>query len=354
MLKKQTTTDLNLVNSERALDEFKRQSGIVIRESASHAVANYPAEFLSDDTLETLRSPSLCLLITTARAKTLNLPAQDTKIEAQHLSLAQIQVLCDPLAEAVTLPALQTRAATAIDSMALKLVKYASLLPALLIADAPATTNEWFELSVSNLEYYLQHPQTDVLQTARASLPLEGAEKTTLVSFRSQGGTAVHLALLIGDIDPTQPPLTRIHSSCVTGDILGSLRCDCGDQLKLALSEICKAESGVLIYLYQEGRGIGITNKLRSYRLQEQGIDTFTANLMLGFDEDERDFSIAASILKSLNINSIRMLTNNPQKLSAMEKAGINVSARVPLVGAKRTHNHAYIDAKTKKAGHLF
>lgn len=351
MLKKQTTTNMN---SERAVDELKRQAGIVIRESGHYAIASYPAEFTDTATLKALRSPSLYLLITAARAKTLGLAAQDTKIEAQHLSLEQIKTLCDPLADAVTLPALVSNVAGDMDSMALKLVKYASLLPALLITDATAATSGWFELSVSDLEYYLQHPQTDVLQTARASLPLEGAEKTTLVSFRALHGTAVHLALLIGDIDHKQPPLTRIHSSCVTGDILGSLRCDCGDQLKLALSEICKAGSGILIYLYQEGRGIGITNKLRSYRLQEQGIDTFTANLMLGFDEDERDFGVAASILKSLNIDSIQMLTNNPQKLTAMEKAGITISARVPLISTTGAHNHAYIDAKAKKAGHLF
>ncbi len=354
MLKKQNTNDDLVMMAERAADELKRQTGILIRENASHAVANYPAEFLDDAMLERLRSPSLCLLITAARAKTLGLPAHDLKIEASSLSLGQIHALCDPLAGSIATPALPHREATAVDSMALTLVKHASLLPALLVADISEATQDWFSLHTNQLHDYLAMPQSNVLETARASLPIEGAEKATLVSFRSRHGTSVHLALLIGDIDPKNPPLTRIHSSCVTGDILGSLRCDCGDQLKLALSEICKAGSGILVYLNQEGRGIGITNKIRSYKLQEQGIDTFTANLMLGFDEDERDFSVSAAILKSLGITSIRMLTNNPNKLAALEKAGIIISQRVPLISPTGVHNHAYIDAKAKKAGHLF
>ena len=339
--------------TERAIDELRRQKGIVIREG-DRAIANFPAEFLDEAQFSDLRSPSLRLLITSARAKSLGLAEHDLSIEAPSLTLPHIQTLCDPLATATTLPNLIFHEASAIDSMALKLAKHAALLPALLRMDTAEIPLDWLEINASDLRHYLDTPPSHVLQTAKASLPIEGAEKASLISFRAVHGTAVHLALIIGDIDPNAQPLTRIHSSCVTGDILGSLRCDCGDQLKLALAEICKAGSGVLIYLHQEGRGIGITNKLRSYRLQELGHDTFTANLMLGYEEDERDFSIAAAILQSLGISSIRMLTNNPHKLSALEKAGIRVAERVPLVSTTRPHNHAYIEAKTKKAGHLF
>lgn len=145
-----------------------------------------------------------------------------------------------------------------------------------------------------------------------------------------------------------------MHSSCVTGDILGSLRCDCGSQLQLALSKIKKYGYGVLLYLNQEGRGIGITNKIRSYKLQEQGLDTYEANHKLGFADDERDFSIAAAILKSLKISEINLLSNNPHKLAELKKHGIVIKKRVPIVGKSGKYNKAYITAKVEKAGHIF
>jgi len=340
---------------ERAIDELRRQWGVTIRESNGHGIANYPIEFLTEELLTALRSPGLRVLITAARARMLGLAEQDTKIDAEKLSLTEIMSLADPLVTTPPPSGLTTAPASEVDSMALKLAKYAALLPALLLIQdkASAATTDWPTLSVSDLQHYIRKPMLDVMETARATLPIEGAEKSRIVSFRSRGGSSVHLALIIGD-SSAEVPLVRIHSSCVTGDILGSLRCDCGDQLKLALSEITKAGSGILIYLHQEGRGIGITNKLRAYQLQERGIDTYEANLMLGFEEDERDFSIAAAILKHLNISRIRLLTNNPQKKAAIEKAGITVTERVALAVKTGRHNHAYLDAKEKKAGHLF
>jgi GTP cyclohydrolase II len=164
----------------------------------------------------------------------------------------------------------------------------------------------------------------------------------------------VHLALCIGDWQKQAAPLVRAHSSCVTGDILGSLRCDCGDQLHLALDLMKKEGSGILLYLHQEGRGIGISSKLRAYKLQEQGLDTFAANTQLGYHEDERDFSIAAVMLTALGISHIRLLTNNPEKLASFEESNITITQRVPLIAATGEHNANYIDAKAKKHGHLF
>lgn len=341
---------------ERAIDELRRQCGVVIREDNGHGVANYPVEFLNENMFSCLSSPGLRVLITAARAKMLRLAEQDTKIDAEHLSLVQIRALADPLADGTIPKDLTTHPASEVDSMALTLTKYAALLPALLLVQdkTSADTVVWPTLLARDLQQYIRHPMLDVMETAQASLPMEGAEKGRLVSFRTRYGSSVHLALIIGDITANTPTLTRIHSSCVTGDILGSLRCDCGDQLKLALAEISKAGSGVLVYLHQEGRGIGITNKLRAYQLQERGIDTYDANLMLGFDEDERDFGIAAAILRHLGIARIRMLTNNPQKKAALEKAGITVTERLPLAIKTGRHNHAYLKAKEKKAGHLF
>lgn len=148
--------------------------------------------------------------------------------------------------------------------------------------------------------------------------------------------------------------LTRIHSECLTGDVLFSLRCDCGFQLKAALQNIAQQGAGVLLYLRQEGRGIGLTNKIRAYSLQDQGMDTVQANVHLGFGADERDFAIAAKALELLNIQSIRLMTNNPRKVSAMTDAGINVSERVALQFGKNPHNEDYLSTKQSKLGHLF
>ena len=196
------------------------------------------------------------------------------------------------------------------------------------------------------------NPGAQVTETARAKLPIPGAEDAIIVSF--QDGHTTHLALIIGDIAGSGPVLARVHSACITGDVLGSLRCDCGVQWQISLNTIKKAGRGVLLYLNQEGRGIGITNKLRAYNLQEQGMDTFEANVALGFAEDARDFSVAAAMLKQVGAHSIRLLTNNPHKVEALNQAGIDVRERVPLIAPGNVHSHAYIAAKAKKAGHIF
>ncbi len=353
MVEKQGNIASSTIAAERAIDELRRQQGIIITENDAHAIANYPAEFLTEAQFASWNSAGAQLLISAPRAKMLGLGDTAVKLSTTGLTLAQVQALADPTADQSQLPKTKTTPATAIDAMALTLAKYASLLPALLLIPAPLpTTIVWASLNASDLAHYIAHPELDIIQTASAQLPLSGAENTRIVSFRSAHATAVHLALIIGEPGKAAP-LTRIHSSCVTGDILGSLRCDCGDQLKLAMEQISAHGSGILVYLHQEGRGIGITNKLRAYALQERGMDTFDANLALGFEEDERNFAIAAAILKKLGFPAIRMLTNNPQKMAALQTAGITVSERVPLVVATGRHNHSYLEAKAKKSGHL-
>ena len=147
--------------------------------------------------------------------------------------------------------------------------------------------------------------------------------------------------------------LSRLHSACFTGDLLGSLKCDCGPQLRGALAQMGTEGAGVLLYLNQEGRGIGLANKMRAYSLQDQGFDTVEANHRLGFDDDERDFRIGAEILKKMGFNSVRLLTNNPAKVARMEGAGVQVTERVPLIEGANPHNHAYLATKAAKSGHL-
>ena len=185
---------------------------------------------------------------------------------------------------------------------------------------------------------------------ARARLPVAGAEDAEIVAFRSPEGVE-HVALLVGQPDG-RPPLVRLHSECLTGDVFGSLKCDCGPQLHAAIAAIAANGWGILLYLRQEGRGIGLVNKLRAYRLQDQGFDTVDANTRLGFAVDARDFGVAARMLALLGVRAIRLLTNNPAKVETLTAAGIEVVARVPHRLPPNPHNEHYLATKRDRTGH--
>ena len=163
----------------------------------------------------------------------------------------------------------------------------------------------------------------------------------------------VHLALVRGPIDSESRPLLRIHSECLTGDLLASVRCDCGEQLDQALAAIGDAPAGILIYLRQEGRGIGLLNKLRAYNLQDEGLDTVEANIHLGFEPDQRDYSVAVDILEDLGVMASRLLTNNPNKVAAFERSRVRVIERVPLVVSETAENANYLETKRRRLGHM-
>jgi|CXWL01.1.fsa_nt_gi GTP cyclohydrolase II len=282
---------------QRAIISLRRQEGVIVTQKNGKQVAVYPAEFLDESA--------------------------------------------------------QSKYKTVKSSTITTIAKRAGLLPTLLVIPIGKATAGWAVFLEKELEKALKETGGKIFETTRAKLPIDGAENSTIVSFREQDEGTVHLALIIGKPKNSELPLVRVHSSCVTGDLLGSLRCDCGDQLKLALTAIKKEGYGVLLYLNQEGRGIGITNKLRAYKLQEQGMDTYAANHALGFADDERDFTVAGSILKSLGISKINLLSNNPHKVAEIRKQGITVSKRVALIAKPSKHNRAYITAKSQKAGHI-
>ncbi|MGI4731918.1 MAG: GTP cyclohydrolase II [Janthinobacterium lividum] len=186
---------------------------------------------------------------------------------------------------------------------------------------------------------------------ARARLPVAGAEHAEIVAFRTPEQPGEHVALLIGAPDGG-PPLVRLHSECLTGDMLGSLKCDCGPQLTAAIAAIAAAGWGILLYLRQEGRGIGLVNKLRAYALQDQGFDTVDANTRLGFAVDARDYRVAARMLALLGQHRVRLLTNNPQKVAQLTAAGIDVVVRVPHHLPPNPHNERYLATKRDRTGH--
>lgn len=187
----------------------------------------------------------------------------------------------------------------------------------------------------------------------RARLPVAEAEDAEIVAFRTPEMPGEHIALLIGTPNG-RPPLVRLHSECLTGDVLGSLKCDCGPQLDAAIAAIRREGWGILLYLRQEGRGIGLINKLRAYALQDQGFDTVDANTRLGFAVDSRNFAVAARMLELLGQHAVRLLTNNPEKVAQLETAGIAVVERVPHVLPANPHNARYLATKRDRTGHQF
>ncbi len=195
------------------------------------------------------------------------------------------------------------------------------------------------------------NPET-VTRQASARIPTAAGE-FQLYIYTGNGDLKEHLALVHGQVESQPEVLVRVHSECFTGDVLGSRRCDCGEQLRLALRQITGAASGVIIYLRQEGRGIGLLNKLRAYNLQDQGYDTVDANLLLGHEADERDYTVAAGILQDLGVSSVRLLTNNPHKIERLEELGIQVTARVPLQGSLTPENATYLFTKARRLQHL-
>lgn len=242
---------------------------------------------------------------------------------------------------------------------ALALAKLARLLPAVVVAivahDAEAAVPALDLLCVSadDIRGYPQAAGTHLVRVAEAAVPLEHAADARVVAFRAPDAGIEHLAIIVGRPEAADAPLVRVHSECFTGDLLGSLRCDCGPQLREALRRMAKDGGGVLLYLAQEGRGIGLVNKLRAYAMQDRGLDTLDANRALGWGADERNFLIAATMLEQLGISRVRLLTNNPGKIEALIACGIDVTERTPHQIAPNGVNDGYLSTKATRFGHL-
>ena len=253
------------------------------------------------------------------------------------------------------------RAASSIDRAAIALCKAARLLPAAVVAPVAAgeegegwgAERGFLALDAAAVVSGAEERAVTLTRVAAAAVPLEGAEKVRIVAFRPDDGGLEHLAILIGDPPRAAPVLARLHSECFTGDLLASLRCDCGPQLRGAIEAMARAGEGVLLYLAQEGRGIGLINKLRAYQLQDQGFDTIEANERLGFEGDERLFRPAAEMLRQLGFAEVRLMTNNPDKVEGLERCGIRVVERVAHAFPATGHNARYLDTKKRRKGHL-
>ena len=338
----------------------------VVLSGAQGAAMIMAAETLEAQRLADLRAlgGTPVLAITARRATTLKARAYDDDLARVILppdvSLGWIVGVADPaddLKSPMKGPLTSQRGGeVGLHRLALSLVKSARLLPAALV------------LPLNNGAEFARHHGLTLLDTAAAPqleltsplhpvvsarLPLAVSEAGRLHIFRPEDGGEEHYAIEIGQPDRNLPVLARLHSACFTGDLMGSLKCDCGPQLRGALAQMGAEGAGVLLYLNQEGRGIGLANKMRAYSLQDQGFDTVEANHRLGFEDDERDFRIGARILSLMGFSSVRLLTNNPAKIAMMEQNSVKVVERVPLKLGENTHNHAYLATKAAKSGHL-
>jgi GTP cyclohydrolase II len=363
-----------LVAVDRATAELRRGGPVVLHDLTARVWLVVAAETAEDEgvaRLRTMGEGDPQLVLTAERAAALGLGHQAADVVSlllpARLPADVLWHLADPTAAhlAVTPTGLSHGDVPVDIALAVvELTKLARLLPAAIVAPLRlqsathaadwARSRDLLDVSVGAIDGYQLVAARGLRIVSEARVPLAGAENTRVIAFRPADGGTEHLAIIIGEPPRDRPVLTRLHSECFTGDLLGSLRCDCGDQLRGAIAEIAHHGHGLLIYLAQEGRGIGLVNKLRAYRLQDQGIDTFDANEQLGFDADERVYLPAAEMLRQLGFREVRLMTNNPAKMAGLARCGIAVVERVPHVFPANAHNDRYLETKAVKFGHLF
>lgn len=354
-----TPPDADLIAVDRATGELRRGRLVQVDTPSGPVVAG-AVETLDDAALAALRTLGRpFLLLPLARAVVLKVRTAGTDPVAIAVraddDAATLMALADAttdLSNPLKGPLTAERSVPLPGSTAaIALAKRARLLPAM-VAVAGADRS-LFTLGEAAVMQAAPATAATLRQVAQARVPLAGAEETRIVAFRPADGSLEHLAIVVGDpFAGDAPPLVRLHSECFTGDLLGSLKCDCGDQLRGALARMADAGSGVLLYLAQEGRGIGLVNKLRAYRLQDLGFDTVDANTRLGFGADERLFEPAAEMLRRLGLTRVRLLTNNPDKVAGLEACGIAVTERIAHTFPANPHNADYLATKKKRSGH--
>ena len=351
-----------LIEVDRAISELRRGAGVRVYSGAT-SVLMLATEAVSVEVLGLFAAQGMStprLVMTGTRANVLGIDKSDRSTcvvsAPDSLAAATIEYLANPLAAKAPQPKLSeliVNQATPLEMSCVKLAKLSRLLPAAVLVDC-AENSEAFSVEAGAIESYMKTAAHSLRIVSRARVPLEDAEHAQVVAFRPRDGGIEHLAIVVGELKTDAPVLIRMHSECFTGDLMGSLRCDCGNQLRGAISEIAKAGSGILLYLAQEGRGIGLVNKLRAYQLQDTGFDTVDANLQLGFDSDERDYLPAAQMLSLLGVSQVKLLTNNPLKVAALAKQGIDVVERVAHIFPSNEHNDGYLRTKAAKSGHMF
>jgi GTP cyclohydrolase II len=343
----------------RGLGEFQGRRPVLIT-AGSDAVLALPVEGLDERRLAEFRAlcgaAAPCLVITERRARALGLEAS-TPIELSLSGGDEANAILALVIDATNDRTPVAKPARWLTAAAIDLVKLSQCLPAVLAAsvvtEAIASADRIVRVESDEIARFAEDAIRSLMVASEASVPLSSATPTRFVVFRdAMGGSPV--AIVIGKPDFSKAVPVRLHSACLTGDVFGSRRCDCGDQLRLALTRLDDLGGGVILYLAQEGRGLGLANKMRTYKLQDDGLDTFDANTTLGFDDDEREYGIAARMLQMLECTRVVLLTNNPAKLEGLTKAGIEISGRMPLEAPINADNRRYMTTKATRSGHRF
>ena len=346
------------IDVSRGLAEFYAGRPVLVT-GGGEMLLTLPVEGLNAQRLAefvTICAPTVPrLAITARRALALGLDAT-TPVALQLTAGHDADTIVALVAGAKTDCAFEVKPAGPAAAAAIQLVKLSLGLPAVLAADVAAEDAIAFKPSIITVEAEaVARFDDEAIQSlsiaSEALVPLNSGRHVRFVVFRdAMGGSSV--AIIVGKPDFNNPVSVRLHSACLTGDVFGSRRCDCGDQLKLALARFENVGGGIILYLTQEGRGLGLANKMRAYQMQDDGLDTFDANTTLGFEHDERDYGIAARMLQMLNCTCVVLLTNNPAKLDGLANAGIEIASRMPLEAPINADNRRYLTAKAARAGH--
>jgi GTP cyclohydrolase II len=344
------------IGVNRGVAEFHARRPVFIS-GGGETLLTLPVEGLDDQRLAEF--VALCapvvprLVITARRALALGLDAT-TPVGLNFTAGLDVDIILALVADAKIDRPIDVKAAGPAASAAIELVKLSQGLPAVLVADVVAggaINHHIITVEAEAVARFGDETIRSLAIASKASVPLNSGARADFVVFRdAMGGSPV--AIIVGKPDFSVPVLVRLHSACLTGDVFGSRRCDCGDQLNLALKRLEEIGGGIVLYLPQEGRGLGLANKMRTYQMQDDGLDTVDANTTLGFDDDERDYGIAARMLQMLKCNRVVLLTNNPAKIDGLAKSGIEITGRMALEAPINADNRRYLTAKAARAGH--
>ena len=347
--------DKDHVDADRACAEFRSGRPVLIADGGE-ALFTFPVEGLTADRFTAFTKLSAPifprLAVTARRARALGLDAAEPVALALTRD-ADANTILSLVADANIDRVVEATPAGVAASAGIELAKITLGLPAVLTAPAPAARSDIQVITVDAkaVARFRRSAIRSLKISAEADIPLHGGLNARFVVFSEAiGGGSV--AIIVGKPDLTRPVPVRLHSACLTGDVFGSRRCDCGDQLRLSLTLLDQAGGGIVLYLAQEGRGLGLANKIRAYKLQNAGLDTVDANTTLGFDDDERDYAVAARMLEMLACTRVLLLTNNPTKLESLAGNGIEICGRLPLVTPVHADNRRYLTAKATRAGH--
>jgi GTP cyclohydrolase II len=346
--------DIGQVAVERAISEIRAGRPVVVRRG-EQAILAFPVEALEQEQAEWIAERAAGrarLVLSWPRLHYLGVQFSEAgAFVLPEIDLARIERL------AIAVGARADAEVLSIDPLefaALDLCRLALVLPAIVVLAAePKDAGGFLEASAAQVRSFRAGRRRLLRIVGRAPVPLERAVDSEFVVFRGGEGLRDQVAVIVGKPDFAEPVTVRLHSACLTGDLFGSLKCDCGDQLRATARYLAENGGGVLLYLDQEGRGNGIGNKIRAYRLQAQGFDTYDADEVLGFDHDQRGFAFAAEMLRQLGVSRVRIMTNNPIKIAALEDAGLDVVSDHRILGRKTAQNRAYLEAKRDRAGHL-